>query len=53
MAHSTEDKQTIQDQHDFIEWLESKGMYNPFAADYVMQFGHKIWIAAGKPKAEK
>lgn len=46
------EKQAIQDKQDFIAWLKYKGIYNIHAAHYVMQFGHDVWAAAGKPKAE-
>ena len=49
VLYTKEEEQMIQDKQDFIAWLKSKGIYNEFASGTVMQFGHDVWIAAGKP----
>ena len=49
VRYTKEEKQMVQDKQNFIAWLKVKKMYNEIASHYVMQFGHDVWVAAGKP----
>ena len=45
-------REQIEDQQDFIAWLKANKMYDSHSAHYTMQFGHDVWVKAGKPKAD-
>jgi len=41
-------KGKIDKQLEFIEWLKSKGLYNPMESASTMQKMHNVWEAANK-----
>lgn len=44
----------IKDQQEFVDWLKSKGIYNPVLSSNVMHFGFRVWKAFNttQPKQE-
>ena len=40
------DKETIQTQLQFVEWLKEKGLYNPMESAATMQKMHRVWEEA-------